>query len=132
METGRTKVQIKNHIKLYFFCTLTGATAGGVVWLFLKIMSEAMGLIWEWIPGQVSIPFYTILVCTIGGIVIGLFRRKYGDYPEDLETVIGKVKKEKHYEYKNMLIMLLVALLPLLMGSSVGPEAGLTGVIVGL
>lgn len=132
METGRTKVQIKNHIKLYFFCTLTGATAGGVVWLFLKIMSEAMGLIWEWIPGQVSIPFYTILVCTIGGIVIGLFRRKYGDYPEDLETVIGKVKKEKHYEYKNMLIMLLAALLPLLMGSSVGPEAGLTGVIVGL
>lgn len=44
----------------------------------------------------------------------------------------GKSKKEKRYEYKNMLVMMIAALLPLLIGSSVGPEAGLTGIIVGL
>ena len=31
-----------------------------------------------------------------------------------------------------MLVMMVAALLPLLIGSSVGPEAGLTGIIVGL
>ena len=43
-----------------------------------------------------------------------------------------KVRAEKRYEYKNMLVMMVAALLPLLIGSSVGPEAGLTGIIVGL
>ena len=60
------------------------------------------------------------------------FPKIYGDYPEDLETVMEKVRTEKRYEYKNMLVMMVVALLPLLIGSSVGPEAGLTGIIVGL
>ena len=50
----------------------------------------------------------------------------------ELETVMGKVKKEKHYDYSHMLVMIIAALLPLLIGSSVGPEAGLTGIIVGL
>ena len=57
---------------------------------------------------------------------------RYGDYPEELTEVLGKVKKEKRYEYRNMPVMLLAAFLPLIIGSSVGPEAGLTGIIVGL
>ncbi len=89
-------------------------------------------MIWEWIPEKIHIPYYTVLVCTVGGAIIGIFRKLYGDYPEDMETVMGKVKKEKRYEYKNMLVMMIAALLPLLIGSSVGPEAGLTGIIVGL
>lgn len=56
----------------------------------------------------------------------------YGDYPEEMETVMAKVKTEKHYDYKNMLVMMIAAVLPLLIGSSVGPEAGLTGIIVGM
>ena len=45
---------------------------------------------------------------------------------------MAKVKTEKHYDYKNMLVMMIAAVLPLLIGSSVGPEAGLTGIIVGM
>ena len=48
------------------------------------------------------------------------------------DTVMAKVKTEKHYDYKNMLVMMIAAVLPLLIGSSVGPEAGLTGIIVGM
>jgi H+/Cl- antiporter ClcA len=61
-----------------------------------------------------------------------LFHKKFGNYPEDLDTVMAKVKSEKTYSYDNMLVMLLAALFPLLLGASIGPEAGLTGVIIGL
>ena len=125
-------IKLKNQLELYIFCAIIGAVAGGLVWLVLKIMAVGIGLLWEWLPKQVSFPFYTLFLCTIGGIIIGIFRKKYGDYPEELEVVMGKVKKEKRYEYKNMLVMIIAALLPLLMGSSIGPEAGLTGIIVGL
>lgn len=122
----------KNQQKLLLFCCILGAFAGAVIWIFLKIVSEGTALIWEIIPGMLHVPYFTVLVCTAGGLLIGLFRRKYGDYPEELNVVLGKVKSEKRYEYKNMLILLLSALFPLLLGSSVGPEAGMTGVIAAL
>ena len=128
----KRKIKIKNQLDLWLFCALIGAVAGALVWVILKVMSLGMELIWTWIPGKISMPYYTLIVCTAGGVIIGVFRKIFGDYPEELETVMGKVKKEKRYDYSHMLVMIIAALLPLLIGSSVGPEAGLTGIIVGL
>lgn len=132
MEKNIQKIKIKNQLELWAFCAVIGTAAGALVWALLKIMASGTEMIWEWIPERIHIPYYTVLVCTVGGAIIGIFRKLYGDYPEDMETVMGKVKKEKRYEYKNMLVMMIAALLPLLIGSSVGPEAGLTGIVVGL
>lgn len=125
-------IKLKNHLNLSLFCIIIGAFTSAVIWLFLKVLSVSTSFLWEWIPGRVSLPFYTVLVCTAGGALIGVFRRKYGDYPEELTVVLGKVKNEKRYNYQNMPVMLIAAFLPLVIGSSVGPEAGLTGIIVGL
>lgn len=122
----------KNQAYLTLFCVIVGAVAGGVIWAFLKVMSLGISFLWEWLPAKTNIPFYTIIVCTAGAAFIGLFRHKFGDYPEELETVMGKVKTEKKYDYSNMLILLLSAMFPLVLGGSIGPEAGLTGAIVGL
>lgn len=131
MEKKKT-LKVKNQLELYVFCAVIGVTAGALVWAVLKVMALGMELIWEWAPERIGNPFYTVVVCMVGALLAGLLRKKYGDYPEELETVIQKVKKEKRYEYKHMFVMIIAALLPLLMGSSVGPEAGLTGIIVGL
>lgn len=125
-------ITIKNQLHLIAFCALIGATAGVVVWVVLKIMALGMEVLWSWIPQHLPLSWYPVLVCTLGAALIGVFRKKYGDYPEELETVLHKVRQDKKYEYRNMLIMMIAALLPLLFGSSVGPEAGLTGIIVGL
>lgn len=61
-----------------------------------------------------------------------LFRRRFGAYPEDLNKVMTQVKETGRYEYKHIGASAGGALLPLLFGGSVGPEAGLTGVIAGL
>lgn len=126
------KRKMENQLKLWLYCMVLGAFAGLVLWLFLKVVLVGTELLWEWAPEQLGIPVYPIVVCTIGGLIIGLFRKKFGDYPEELETVLGILKKEKRYEYRNMLVLLIAAALPLILGSSVGPEAGMTGVIVGL
>lgn len=122
----------KNNVYLVLFCGIMGAVAGSVIWVFLKVMSVGIGFLWEWIPAKFPMPFYTVLVCTLGAALIGCFRWKFGDYPEELDAVMAKVKTDKKYDYSNMAVLLLSALFPLLLGSSIGPEAGLTGVIVGL
>ena len=125
-------VSLKNQLELWLFCALIGAVAGALVWILLKIMAVGTEFLWKWLPEKISVPYYTIFICAAGAAIIGIFRKIFGDYPENLETVMEKVRAEKRYEYKNMLVMMVAALLPLLIGSSVGPEAGLTGIIVGL
>ena len=126
------KIKLKNQWNLTLFCMIVCAFISAVIWLFLKAVSVSTSFLWEWIPGKITWPFYPILVCTAGGALIGIFRKNCGDYPEELTAVLGKIKQEKRYEYRNMPVMLIAAFLPLVIGSSVGPEAGLTGIIVGL
>ncbi len=129
---NNTSTKIFNQVKIGLFCIGLGSVVGIIVWIFLKIMSLGLDLIWHEIPSKINFPLYTLVVCTVGGLIIGLLHKFFGDYPEELEVVLGKIKTDKTYDYKKMAPMLLLALLPLLFGSSVGPEAGLTGIIVGL
>ena len=120
-------------LKLPVFCAIIGAVASVVFWLFLYVLKLGTGLVWDVIPGMFSDnPLYPLIVCTIGGLMIGVFRRLFGDYPEDMMTVFGKLKTNKSYPYRNLPVLLIAALLPLIFGSSVGPEAGMVGVIVAL
>ncbi|MGN1132033.1 MAG: chloride channel protein [Ruminococcus sp.] len=113
-------------------CGFMGGIIAGIIWLFLKLLNTGISFIWEWTNETIDLPFYTIAVCLLGGLIIGIFQKIFGPYPEELETVIAKVKKDKYYPYNNVFIICVAALLPLLFGGSIGPEAGLTGVIVGL
>lgn len=125
--------------KLLFalFVVVFGAFAGAFAWAFFWLMNTGIGLLWETAPAfltQWGLPavFYPIAFCTLGGLVIGLFTKKYGAYPADMNSVMSEVKSSGRYEYDHLGASFFGALLPLLFGGSIGPEAGLTGVIAGL
>ncbi len=124
--------KVKNAVVLIIYTCLLGSIVGAIIWAFLRLMNIGINFIWKYIPGHFSIPLYTIILCTVGALLIGLWRRKFGDYPEELRVVLGKVKKTGGYQYNNIFIIVASALFPLLLGASVGPEAGLAGVIAGL
>lgn len=124
--------EIKNRFVLILYTMIIGSIVGLIIWGFIKIMNLGIEFLWEYLPEKTNFKLYTLLVCLIGGIIIGLWKKKFGDFPEELNEVIKKVKKEKRYSYNNIFSLLGSALFPLLIGSSVGPEAGLTGIIAGL
>ncbi|MCR5651331.1 MAG: chloride channel protein [Lachnospiraceae bacterium] len=120
-------------VKLPLFCAITGAVAGMVFWLFLFAISKGTYLLWDLVPEKIpAVSFYPLIICTLGGLVIGIFRKFSGDYPESMMTVFGKLKKDGTYPYRRLPVIFIAALLPLIFGSSVGPEAGMVGVIVAL
>ena len=127
------KNSLSNELRLMLFCAAIGAVAGVVFWIFLFAVNKGTWLLWDLIPGKVlKFGWYPALICTLGGLLIGLFRKKNGDYPEDMMTVFGKLKQTGTYPYRKILVILVAALLPLIFGSSVGPEAGMVGVVVAL
>lgn len=114
------------------YALLLGGFTGGFIWLFLRIVSLGIGFVWNYVPSVVDIPCYTIIMCLAGGVIAGILRIMFGSYPESMETVIAKVKRDGKYPYDKTFIIVLCAFVPLIFGASVGPEAGLTGVVVGL
>jgi len=126
------KENLKNNLLFILATFLIGVVAGFIVWVFLSIMKLGINFLWEYIPENIEIPFYTIIVCLLGGILIGLWNKKTGNYPESMDEVFAKVKKNKKYDYNKLPIIFVSALLPIILGASIGPEAGLVGIIAGV
>ncbi|WP_417751491.1 chloride channel protein [Senegalimassilia faecalis] len=134
---------------LFLACVLvTGALAGAFVWAFFFCMDIGIEFAWHTLPevlgaavsgalpgmrpGRFGVLAWPLVMCVGGGLVIGLYEKHVGFAPEELNSVMARVKSEGRYPYDHLGKRSIAALLPLLFGGSVGPEAGLTGVIAGL
>ncbi len=144
----RCELIMNKKLDIFIFGILSfvlGALVGAVVYLFLRGFNIITDFIWNTLPellgvkdvsliGQsdCGILIFDVGICVLGGLVIGLWQRKVGIFPESLEEVLSKVKKDKGYSYDKVHIIIVSAIISLVFGAAVGPEAGLTGVIAGL
>ena len=126
------KTPVRNYAIFLLAVAAIGVASGAFIWAFLFLMSTGMDLLWNVLPGHLGIGCFPLIACTIGGLIVGLCQKRCGNVPEDMMVVLGEVKKTGGYNPEKVKPAALCALVPLIFGGSIGPEAGLVGIISGL
>ena len=119
-------------IRFLFFAVCIGGAIGAFIWGFLRIMGIGQELLFTALPEQVHISCLVPIICILGGLIIGVYEKVFHASPDNMEAVMAVIKKEGKYPSDRLAIRTIAALLPLIFGASLGPEAGLTGIIAGL
>ena len=107
----------------------TGFIVGFLVFSLMNVSTWLTSLLWDGLGGACDVPWFSLAVCTLGGIVIGLWTYFAKDEVRPLEQVLGTFRRTGSYRMNGVAKPVASFLLPLVFGGSVGFEAGLTGII---
>ena len=123
---GRTATATIGFVAL---ALVLGFAIGFVVFAVMNLSSFLTGLLWNGLGGAVGIPVFPLVVCTLGGAVIGLWTWWSNDRVKPLDAVMKEFKETGSYKTNGAVKPVITFLLPLVFGGSIGFEAGLTGLI---
>lgn len=100
---------------------------------FLFLMAEKFGshLLWESWGHSVPFPnLYKGLLLLVGGFLVFALKRKWGSLPRTSHELMEELKEGQTVNYRHTWRSLVLALLILVMGAGVGPEAPLLGAVI--
>lgn len=116
-------------IGLGTFTAGAGAVVGFGIWLLLDVAYWLLDLVWKFGVSTLGIAWLPVVVCTIGGVCIGLWNKRFNCAPNPFDQVLADVKRTGGYHLHGIAPSAVAFLLPIAFGGSVGPEAGLMGLI---
>lgn len=122
--------KIQSSILLGLLAALLGGLVGAVSAVFLHFLEWGQHLLWQELTS--SLPLQTLLVCTLGGLLVGLCQRYLGDHPKDLQEAISSIRDTGRLEYSHLPQGVLTASTSLIFGASLGPEAAIMDLLGGL
>ncbi|WP_214882589.1 MULTISPECIES: chloride channel protein [unclassified Exiguobacterium] len=114
------------------YAIVLGIIIGLVSWLFLSVVYKGIHFVWHTVPEQFDVRLYLFLVPVLAGVLIGLLQHRYGRMPRLMPEVLEERKGTGRIDYRLIGFTTLTALLVLIGGASLGPEAALVGIVGGL
>lgn len=123
---------MKKFSKELIYSVCLGILVALIVVFFTSLVHFGTQIIWEFLPQHLGNPFiWPLAVGLIGGIIVGLLQKYVGPYPYHMDETLKAVKQPHFYQgiiWKNFLNAVVI----LILGAGVGPEAALIAIVAGL
>jgi H+/Cl- antiporter ClcA len=122
-----TQAKPVSYIRLLVLVVLLGAISAVITFAFVVLVHRGTELVWEntTLSTRLDPRLFTLLICTLGGLLVGLLVRLFGDHPGIFAELMLEFGRTGRFEYRNAPGMVITALVSLIGGASLGPEAPL-------
>ena len=122
------------YIKLLVLLAVLGLISALVTFAFMALVHEGTYLLWEQ-PAQalgLDTRLFTVLVCAIGGLLVGLLVKLFGDHNAIFAELMLEFGKTGRFNYRHAPGIVITAFVSLIAGASLGPEAPLADACGGI
>jgi H+/Cl- antiporter ClcA len=122
------------YIKLMALVAVLGLISALVTFAFVTLVSIGTGAIWEQAAAALGMGtrLFTVLVCTLGGLLVGLLVKLFGDHNAIFAELMQEFGKTGRFSYRNAPGIVITAFVSLIAGGSLGPEAPLADACGGI
>lgn len=122
------------YIKLLALVVVLGLISALVTFAFMALVSVSTGAIWEQAAQALGMDtrLFTVLICTLGGLLVGLLVKLFGDHNAIFFELMQEFGKTGRFNYRNAPGIVITAFVSLIAGGSLGPEAPLADACGGI
>jgi H+/Cl- antiporter ClcA len=122
------------YIKLMSLVVVLGVISAVVTFAFVALVHLGTHLLWTEAAQSLSmdVRLFTFLVCTIGGLLVGLLVTRFGDHSGIFAEMMAEFGKTGRFDYRNAPGIVITAFVSLVSGASLGPEAPLADACGGI
>ncbi|WP_245791279.1 chloride channel protein [Enterococcus silesiacus] len=127
---GSIKLNAKE-LGLLIYGVVLSSIIGVISFIFLRVEGIGSELLWNLVsPDHQFRVLYILGITLIGGVLLGFSRAKWGNLPHTVHDSVTELKQTKTLDYSSVFRSLLIALIVLIFGAGVGPEAGLLSAVI--
>lgn len=129
-----TQAKPKPYLRLLALVAFMGIISALVTFVFMVLVNGGIALIWEEAALAIGIDprLFTLLVCTIGGLLVGLLVKYFGDHNAIFAELMREFGKTGRFDYHHAPGILVTSLISLISGAALGPEAALADTCGGM
>ncbi|MGW8250649.1 MAG: chloride channel protein, partial [Anaerolineales bacterium] len=122
------------YLRLMALVALLGIISAVITFLFIAFVNQGIDLIWEQARLAIGMDarWFTILVCTTGGLLVGLLVKLFGDHNAIFAELMRDFGRTGRFEYRHAPGIVVTAFVSLMSGASLGPEAPLADACGGI
>jgi H+/Cl- antiporter ClcA len=124
----------KPYFRLMMLVALLGVVTAVVTYAFMALVHLSTDLVWEQTAQMLGLDLrlFTLLVCTTGGLVVGLLVKLFGDHSGIFAEVMREFGQTGRFDYRNAPGIVITAFVSLISGGALGPEAPLADACGGI
>jgi H+/Cl- antiporter ClcA len=129
-----TQAKPKPYIRLMALVALMGLVSAVVTFVFMALVNGSIRLIWEQaaLTTGVDPRLFTFLVCTLGGLLVGLLVSDFGDHNAIFAELMREFGRTGRFDYRHAPGIVVTAFVSLISGAALGPEAPLADACGGI
>jgi H+/Cl- antiporter ClcA len=128
------QARLGRYVRLLALVVVLGLLCALITFAFMALVHVGTGLIWEQAAAALGVDtrIFTLVICTLGGLLVGLLVKLFGDHNAIFAELMLEFGKTGRFNYRHAPGIVITAFVSLIAGGALGPEAPLADACGGM